>query len=66
MTVAKTMEITSESPNSFDDAVKRGVGRASETVKNLQGAWVKDHKLILEDGKIASYRVSMRITFVLE
>jgi flavin-binding protein dodecin len=66
MTVAKTMEITAESPESFDAAIKKGVGRASETVKNLQGAWVKDQKCLIENGKITSYRVNMKVTFVLE
>jgi hypothetical protein len=66
MSVAKIMEITCESPNSFEDAIKKGLGRASETVNNIQGAWVKEQKVLCDNGKIKSYRVDMKVTFVLE
>ncbi len=66
MSVAKIMEITSESTESFDDAVRKGIGRASETVKNIQGAWVKEQKVSCENNKVTSYRVAMKVTLVLE
>lgn len=66
MSVAKIMEITCESNESFEDAIKRGLGRAAETVKNIQGAWIKEQKVVCENNKISHYRVDMKVTFVLE
>ena len=66
MSVAKITEITCESPESFEDAIKKGIGRASETIKNIQGAWIQDQKVICKNNKVASYRVDMKVTFVLE
>jgi len=66
MSVARVTEIIASSKKSFDDAVEKGVERATETLKNVEGAWVKDQKVIIRDGKIAEYRVAMKVTFVLE
>jgi hypothetical protein len=63
--VAKVVEITAESTKSFEDAVALGVDRASKTLKNVQGAWVKDQKVIVRDGKIAVFRVYLKVTFIL-
>lgn len=65
MTVAKVLEITASSKKSFDDAVAQGIARASETIADIQGAWVQDQKVVVSKGKITEYRVSMKITFVL-
>ena len=65
MSVAKVIEITAGSPTSFDDAVRQGIERASKTVSNIQGAWIKEQTLDIEDGKIVQYRVTMKVTFVL-
>ena len=66
MSVARVTEITSSSPTSFVDAVERGVERASKTLKNVKGAWVQDQTVTVENGRIAEYRVNMKVTFVLE
>jgi len=66
MSVARVTEIIASSKKSFDDAVDKGVERATETLKNVEGAWVKDQKVIIRNGKIAEYRVAMKVTFVLE
>ena len=65
MSVAKTVEISSESPKSFDDAISVGVKRANETLRNVRGAWVKDQQVVVEDGKVTKYRVNMKVTFLL-
>lgn len=65
MSVAKVIEIISESPESFEDAIQRGIARAEQSVRNVQGAWVKEQKVHVEDGRIAGYRVDMMVTFVL-
>lgn len=66
MTVAKVSEITSTSSKSFNDAIEKGVKRASKTLKNITGAWIADQEVEIEKGKVKAYRVRMRITFVLE
>ncbi len=65
MSVARVTEVISSSAVSFEDAVKRGIERANKTLKNVQGAWVKDQKVVVKDGAITEYRVTLKITFVL-
>jgi dodecin len=66
MTIAKVSEITSSSSKSFDDAIEKGIKRASKTIRGIQGAWIKDQKVVVNDGKITEYRVNMKISFLLE
>ncbi len=66
MAVAKVTEIISSSPTSFEDAVQKGIARADKTLKNVRGAWVSGQKVEVEKGKIKEYRVTMRVTFVLQ
>jgi len=66
MSVARVTEITSSSSKSFEDAVNNGVERASKTLKNITGAWVKDQEVGIKDGKVSDYRVKLKVTFVLE
>ena len=66
MSVAKTVEIISASSVSFEDAVKQGIAKASKTIKNIRGAWVQDQKVDVENGAVTKYRVTMKLTFVLE
>lgn len=66
MSVAKVIEITAQSTESFDDAVAQGIERSSRTVKKIQGAWVKELKVDVKDGKVSMYRVILKVTFVLE
>ncbi len=65
MAVAKITEIQASSTKSFDDALKQGIARAEKTLRNLTGAWIKDQKIVIENGKIAEYRIIMRVTFIL-
>jgi flavin-binding protein dodecin len=66
MSVAKVVELTSNSPKSFEDAIRQGVTRASKTLKNIEGAWIKEQQVSITDGRITGYRVNMLVTFVLE
>ncbi len=65
MTIAKNIEISSTSETSFEDAVQSGIARISKTVKNVQGAWVKEQKVGVTDGKISKYHVIMIVSFVI-
>jgi flavin-binding protein dodecin len=66
MSVVKVTEISAASPNSFEDAVKEGITRANKTIRNIKGAWIKEQKLDVENGKIVRYRVSMKLSFELD
>jgi flavin-binding protein dodecin len=65
MSVAKIIEISSQSPTSFDDAIREGITRASKTVKNIKSAWIQEQQVVVEDSKIVAYRVDMKLTFLL-
>lgn len=65
MGVAKIIEVSSNSSKSFEDAIVKGVSRASKTVKEVKGCWVKSMKCDVDNGKITMYRVVLKLTFVL-
>lgn len=65
-TVARITTISSRSEVSFDDALATGVERASATLRNVTGAWIKEQKVLVADGKITSYDIVIEITFVLD
>jgi len=66
MAVARVTEIIAGSKKSFQDAIENGIERANKTLKQVEGAWVKDQSLILDNGKIKEYRVILKVTFVLD
>ncbi|MEE2690984.1 MAG: dodecin family protein [Pseudomonadota bacterium] len=66
MAVARVTEIISGSPKGFKDAIEAGLERANETLKNVEGAWIKDQSIVLDRGKVKEYRVAMMVTFILE
>lgn len=65
MTVAKVAEITASSNKSFEHAINDGLARANDTIDNIEGAWVKDMKVSVKNGKVDEYRVNLKVTFVL-
>jgi len=66
MSVAKIIEISAESPEGFEAAVREGIARAAKTIKNIKGAWVQDQQVVIHDQKIVAYRVDMKVTFIME
>ena len=66
MTVARVTEISSTSDKSFEDAIKQGIARASRTLRNVRGAWIKEQQIDIEGESITRYRVNMLVTFVLD
>ena len=66
MAVAKVTEITSSSSKGFEDAIQAGVTRASKTLENIRGAWIKDMKVVVANGRVSEYRIRMKVTFVLK
>jgi dodecin len=65
VSIARVTEIISSSNKSFEDAIEKGIARAAKTLKNVEGAWVKEQKLIVKKGKISEYRVDLKVTFIL-
>ena len=66
MAVARVTEITAASNKSFDDAIRTGISRASKTLEQIQGAWIKEQKVVCDGENITEYRVTMKVTFVLK
>ena len=66
MSVARVTEITSTSDESFEDAVNQGIARATKTLRNVKGAWIKDQRVEIDNGRIQQYQVNMLVTFVLD
>ena len=64
--VAKVTEISARSDKSFEDAIDAGLRRASKTLRNLNGAWIKEQRVEVKDGRIIGYQVNMKLTFVLD
>lgn len=66
MSVASVTEISAASPEGFEVAIRESIERANETLRNIEGCWVKDMNVLIEDGNIVAYKVNLGITFVLE
>ncbi len=66
MSVASVIETSATSDTSFEDAIQQGIARATKTLRNVEGAWVKDQQVQIKDGQIVGYQVNLKITFVME
>src|SRR6266545_3815521 len=66
MSIARVTEISSTSDKGFEDAIQKGIARASQTLHGIRSAWVKEQEVQVENDKIAAYKVIMKITFVLD
>jgi flavin-binding protein dodecin len=64
--VARVIELSATSEESFEDAINQGVERATSTLRNVESAWIKDMNVLIENNEVAGYKVNMAITFVLE
>lgn len=66
MSVAKVIEISSESTESFEHAISQGIATAAKSVRNIRSAWVKEQQVKIDNGNIVAYRVDLKLTFVLD
>jgi len=66
MAVARVTEISTTSTTSFEDAIKSGLNRANETLRNVKSAWIKEQQVRVEGGSISEYQVNLLVTFVLD
>lgn len=66
MSVAKVVEISAASSKSFEDAIKKGIAKTADTVDNIEGAWIKEQKVVVKNGEVKEYRVDMKVTFIVK
>ena len=66
MSIARVTELSAVSERGFEDAIDQAVARATKTLRGVQGAWVKDMNVMIEDGNITGYKINVEITFELE
>ncbi len=66
MSLVKITEITAESDKSFEHAIESGITRFSSTVDNVEGAWVKEQKVVVNKGKVVKYRVTLKVSFIVK
>jgi len=63
MSIVKVLELMSESKTSWEDATASAIAKASESVKDIQSAWVQDQSVVIKDGKVTAYRVALKVSF---
>lgn len=66
MSVARVTELSAMSDTSFEDAIQQAITRATQTLRNVTGAWVKEQRVTVENGSISQYQVNLQVTFVLD
>jgi dodecin len=66
MSVARVTELSATSETGFEDAINQAVARATKTLRGVEGCWVKDMNVLIEDGNIVGYKINVEITFMLE
>ncbi|MDQ3428328.1 MAG: dodecin family protein [Actinomycetota bacterium] len=66
MSVARITELSATSQTSFEDAIQQAINRATSTLRGVEGAWIKDQNILIQDGNITGYKVNLAVTFVLE
>jgi len=66
VSIAKVTEISSTSPKSFEDAIEKGIARASATLRNVRSVWIKEQHVRVDEGRVSEYQVNMMVTFVLD
>jgi dodecin len=66
MSVARVSEISVTSSKSFEDAISQGISRATKTLRNVRSAWIKEQEVLVDNNKVAAYKVNMLVTFVLD
>lgn len=66
MSVAKIIEISSDSTVSFEEAIRDGLRRAGKTIKNIKRAWVEDQLVEVAGNEVTTFRVHLKVTFVLD
>ena len=64
--VGRVTEITARSGTSFEEAIQVGIERATKTLRHVEGAWIKEQRVEVQNGRIVGYQVNLLVTFLLE
>ena len=64
--VYKIIELVGTSTTSWEDAAGNAIKKASETLRDLRIAEVSQMDLIINDGKVESYRTKVKVSFKFE
>lgn len=63
MSVLKVVELLSSSTESWEDAARKAVAKASETLNGIRSVYIKEQSATVRDGKIEEFRVNVKLTF---
>jgi len=66
MSVVKVVELMSDSDKSWEEATSKAIEKAGKTVKNIKTAWVKDQSVVVKDGKVKAFRVTLKVSFEID
>ncbi|MGA9575146.1 MAG: dodecin family protein [Lysobacterales bacterium] len=66
MSIVRTTEVSASSAKGFEDAIQKGIKRFSKTIDHIEGAWVKEQKVVVKAGEVTEYRVTLKVSFVLK
>jgi flavin-binding protein dodecin len=66
MSIVKVIELSSESPESWEDATRQAVERASRTIRNIRSVWVKEFEAVVDDNNVSQFRVNLKVSFLLD
>ena len=66
MSVVKYLELSGQSPNSYEEAIREAVERASSTLRNIRSVWVKEFEAVVENDQVTQFRAILKISFELE
>ncbi len=66
VSIAKVVEVNASSNRSFEDAIQSGIAKVTETIHNVQGAWINEQNVVIQNNQIVEYRVNLKVTFLVE
>jgi flavin-binding protein dodecin len=66
MSIVKMVELSSQSPDSWEDATRQAVERAAQTLRNIRSVWVKEFEAVVENEQVTEFRVILKIAFQLD
>src|SRR3954469_7055820 len=66
MSVGKFIELSGQSSDSFEDAIRQAVQRASSTIRNIRSVWAKEFEAVVDNNQVTQFRVVVKIAFVLD
>jgi dodecin len=66
MSIVKMVELSAQSPDSWEDATRQAVERAAQTLRNIRSVWVKEFEAVVENEQVTQFRVVLKIAFQLD